>query len=76
MGFNYSLIASYSNLFPQPKSINTSLDVFNVTSRVATDSIFRCIAQATAYASVLNNVFAPDQYFYEFNRSYQLTGWE
>lgn len=75
-GFDYPLVASYSNLFPQPRSINTSLDVFNVTSRVATDSIFRCADQATAYSSVLNNVFAPGQYFYEFNRSYQMTGWE
>ena len=76
VGFNSSLIASHPTLFPQPKSTNTSLDVFNVTSRVATDSIFRCIDQATAYASILNNVFAPNQYFYEFNRSYQTTEWD
>jgi carboxylesterase type B len=76
VGFNSSLIASHSTLFPQLKSTNTSLDVFNVTSRVATDSIFRCIDQATAYASVLNNVFAHNQYFYEFNKSYQTTGWD
>ena len=76
VGFNSSLISGNPTLFPQPKSTNTSLDVFNVTSRVATDSIFRCIDQATAYASILNNVFAPDQYFYEFNRSYQTTTWD
>ncbi|KUJ14597.1 cholinesterase [Mollisia scopiformis] len=65
-----------SDLFPQPTGTNTSLDVFNVTSRVGTDTIFRCIDQATAYSVMLNNVFAPDQYFYEFNRSYQTPGFD
>ncbi|KAH8769304.1 cholinesterase [Hyaloscypha finlandica] len=45
-------------------STNTSLVVFNVTSRVATDSISRCFNQASAY-----------EYFYEFNKSYQARGW-
>ncbi|KAN0105826.1 cholinesterase [Hyaloscypha variabilis] len=76
VGFDSSLVSANPILFPQPKSTNTSLDVFNVTSRVATDSIFRCIDQATAYASVLNNIFTPNQYFYEFNRSYQTTTWD
>jgi hypothetical protein len=75
-GFDSSLIASHPNLFPQPKSKNTSLGVFNVTSRVATDSIFRHFNQASAYASVLNSVIAPNQYFYEVNKSYQTRGWE
>jgi hypothetical protein len=75
VGFNSSLIASHPNLLPQPKSTNTSLDVFNVTSCVATDSIVRCFNQTSAYASVLNSVFAPNQYFYEFNKSYQTRGW-
>jgi carboxylesterase type B len=75
VGFNSSLVV-HSGLFPKPISLNTSLDVFNVTSRVATDTIFRCIDQATSYAGVLNNTFAPNQYFYEFNRSYQTPGWD
>jgi hypothetical protein len=54
--------------------MNTSLDVFNVTSHVAADSIFRCFIQASAYASVLNSVFAPSQYFYEVNKTYQMRG--
>lgn len=49
VGFNSSLIVSHPNLFPQPKSTNTSLVVFNVTSRVATDLISRCFNQASAY---------------------------
>ncbi|KAH6715868.1 cholinesterase [Leptodontidium sp. MPI-SDFR-AT-0119] len=75
VGFNASKIVS-SPLFPPPVSSNATLDVFNVTSRVATDSIFRCIDQASAYAGVWNKVFAPNQYFYEFNRSYQTYGWD
>jgi hypothetical protein len=42
-GFDSSLIASHPNLFPQPKSTNTSLVVFNVTSCMATDSIFKVL---------------------------------
>lgn len=41
---------------------------------VAADSIFRCFNQASAYASVLNSVFAPSQYFYEVNKTYQMRG--
>jgi len=75
VGFDASKIVG-SPLFPTPVSSNATLDVFNVTSRVATDSIFRCIDQASAYAGVWNKVFAPNQYFYEFNRSYQTYGWD
>ncbi|CZR68152.1 probable cholinesterase [Phialocephala subalpina] len=74
-GFNATSIIP-SSLFPQPSSTNTSLDVFNVTSRVGTDTIFRCIDQAAAYSAELYEVFAPDQYFYEFNRSYQTPGFD
>jgi carboxylesterase type B len=73
-GFNTS-VATQSGLFPLPAGNNASLSVFNVTSRVATDTIFRCIDQAAAYAGELNSVFAPNQYFYEFNRSYQTVNW-
>ncbi|KAE8445400.1 hypothetical protein EG329_013413 [Mollisiaceae sp. DMI_Dod_QoI] len=74
-GFNAASVIP-SGLFPQPTTANTSLDVFNVTSRVGTDTIFRCIDQATAYSALLYDVFAPDQYFYEFNRSYQTPGFD
>jgi carboxylesterase type B len=74
-GFD-ALAIEASGLFPLPQSTNTSLNVFNVTSRVGTDAIFRCIDQATAYAAAIHNTFAPNQYFYEFNRSYQMPGWD
>lgn len=60
-----------SGEFPEPTGQNATLDVFNVTARVATDAEFRCLDQATAYAGIVNNLFQPDVYFYEFNRSYQ-----
>jgi hypothetical protein len=67
---NGSLIES-SGAFPEPSGPNATFNVFNVTSRVATDSEFRCIDYASAYAAVQNDVF-DGVYFYEFNRSYQL----
>jgi carboxylesterase type B len=73
-GFNTSVVVN-SGFFPVPEGLNKTLNVFNVTSRVATDTIFRCSDQASAYAGVLNDVFAPNQYFYEFNRSYQTPNW-
>ena len=73
-GFNPYLIES-SDLFPLPSGPNATLDVFNVSARVATDTIFRCIDQATAYAGIMNDDFAGSQYFYEFNRSYQTPNW-
>jgi carboxylesterase type B len=73
-GFNTSVVTN-SGLFPTPDGANKTLNVFNVTARVATDTIFRCSDEASAYAGVLNDVFAPNQYFYEFNRSYQTPNW-
>jgi hypothetical protein len=61
-----------SGAFPEPQGANITLDVFNVTARAATDSIFRCLDVATAYAGVQNKLFKPNAYFYEFNRTYQL----
>ncbi|KAF9893528.1 hypothetical protein FE257_010840 [Aspergillus nanangensis] len=62
------------SLFPTPTSPNTTLNIFNTSSHIATDGIFRCIDQATAYAGAINHIF-PSVYFYEFNRSYQMPGW-
>ena len=73
--FDASLIEN-SDLFPLPTGPNVTLDVFNVSARVATDTIFRCIDQATTYASLVSHTFALNQYFYEFNRSYQLANWD
>lgn len=74
-GFDATSIIA-SDLFPEPVGTNTSLNVFNVTSRVGTDTIFRCIDQAAAYSALNHEVFAADQYFYEFNRSYQTPGFD
>ncbi|KAK8041979.1 cholinesterase-like protein [Apiospora rasikravindrae] len=63
-------------LFPIPDMASQKLALFNMTSRLATDGIFRCIDQATVYAGLQNDRFAvPEVYFYEFNRTYQLRGW-
>lgn len=74
-GFNIPVVTN-SSLFPVPNGSNITLNVFNVTARAATDTIFRCIDQAAAYAASLYKVFAPNQYFYEFNRSYQTPNWD
>jgi carboxylesterase type B len=63
-----------SQVFPIHSGSNQTLDMFNTTARVATDGGFRCVDQATAYAGFTNKIF-PEIYFYEFNRTYQLSGW-
>lgn len=63
-----------SGVFPVPQSGNTTLDIFNLTSRVATDAEFRCLTQSTAYSAVKNRVF-PVVYSYEIDRSFQLIEW-
>ncbi|CAG8926062.1 unnamed protein product [Penicillium salamii] len=65
---------SSSQLFPLPSTSNTTLDIFNASSRVATDGMFRCIDAATAYAGWKNHIFS-DIFYYEFNRSYQMPDW-
>lgn len=63
-----------SQVFPVSSGSNQTLDIFNTTARVATDGMFRCIDQATAYAGFTNKIF-PEIFFYEFNRTYQMPGW-
>lgn len=63
-----------SQPFPEPSGFNHTLDIFNTTARVATNGMFRCIDQATAYAGINNHIF-PEIFFYEFNRTYQTPGW-
>ncbi|KAJ6044301.1 uncharacterized protein N7446_002496 [Penicillium canescens] len=63
-----------SHLFPVPSTANATLDIFNTTARIATDAIFRCVDEATAYAGMTNHIF-PDIFYYEFNRSYQMPDW-
>ncbi|KAI1376724.1 alpha/beta-hydrolase [Hypoxylon crocopeplum] len=63
-----------ADLFPVPSLANQTLALFNMSTHLATDGIFRCIDQATVYAGLENGRFHP-VYFYEFNRTYQTTGW-
>ncbi|KAF2684484.1 cholinesterase [Lentithecium fluviatile CBS 122367] len=72
-GYNAAEIIG-SNKFPVPNGLNTTLDIFNLTSRVATDAMFRCLTQSTAYSSVSNGVF-PAVYSYEIDRGYQISEW-
>lgn len=60
-----------SNLFPFANITgNATLDVFNITQRVATDNTFRCIDQATMYAGAVNSVLPPtNTYYYQFERA-------
>ena len=64
-----------SGLFPLPNTGNYTLDLFNVSARVATDIQFRCLDQATVYSAVKHNVFGPT-FYYEFDRSYQTPGFD
>ncbi|KAI0382879.1 alpha/beta-hydrolase [Hypomontagnella monticulosa] len=63
-----------ADLFPIPNIANKTLALFEMATHLATDGVFRCIDQATVYAGLKNNRFHP-VYFYEFNRTYQTTGW-
>jgi carboxylesterase type B len=63
-----------AGLFPIPRIANQTLALFNSTARLATDGIFRCIDQATVYAALLN-LRLDHVYYYEFNRTYQLTNY-
>ncbi|KAK4554546.1 hypothetical protein LTR86_008400 [Recurvomyces mirabilis] len=72
-GFNLSTISPLS-VFPEPSGANQTLNIFNTSALVSTDSEFRCLDEATAYSAVKHDVFE-EVYFYEFNRSYQLSGY-
>ncbi|CAJ2510094.1 Uu.00g059940.m01.CDS01 [Anthostomella pinea] len=63
-----------ADLFPVPSTANQTLALFNSSTRLATDGMFRCIDQATVYAGLQNDRFGP-VFFYQFNRTYQTTGW-
>lgn len=50
-GFDLNAISTLS-LFTEPNGANATLNVFNTTALVATDSEFRCLDEATAYSAV------------------------
>lgn len=61
--------------FSVPSGPNSTLDVFNASALIATDSEFRCLDLATAYSAV-NHGTIDTIYFYQFNRSYQTPGYD
>ncbi|KAH8909858.1 cholinesterase-like protein [Coniochaeta sp. PMI_546] len=63
------------NLFPIPAGANQTLDLYNMTSRLATDGIFRCIDEATVKRGLDTGRLGDKVYYYEFDRSYQTRGW-
>jgi hypothetical protein len=60
-----------STAFPIPSNVNSTLALFNLTSRLTTDAQFRCLSQSTSSAAAKNSVFKK-VYAYEFDRAYQL----
>jgi carboxylesterase type B len=70
LGINasYAQAIIQSGLFPYYDSGNMTLDAFNVTQRVATDTTFRCIDQATVYAGAETGAF-PATYYYQMERT-------
>lgn len=68
--FNTSAILN-SPAFPLPPNANATQAIFNLTTRVSTDSQFRCLGQSTAYVASKNAVF-DKIYAYEFDRSWQI----
>ncbi|KAF9234816.1 Alpha/Beta hydrolase protein [Melanogaster broomeanus] len=66
---NFTDMIVASGLFPIPSGANATWDLFNASTRVATDGQFRCLHQATAVAAAKNHIF-PSVYIYEFHRSY------
>lgn len=59
-----------SGLFPYYDTGNLTLDTFNVSQRVSTDLQFRCVDEATVYASSVSGAF-PVSYYYNIDRTYE-----
>lgn len=63
-----------ASLFPVVPTGNATLDLYTAGARLATDGIFRCVDQATAF-SALEHGRLDQIYYYEFDRTYQTKGW-
>ncbi|KAG6365502.1 hypothetical protein INS49_007113 [Diaporthe citri] len=72
-GYNISQ-STLDELFPLPDGTNQTLNVYDVAARLATDLMFRCDAEATAFAGLESGRYS-SVYAYEFERSYQLTNY-
>ena len=62
------------DLFPIVSTGNSTLDLYTTASRLATDGVFRCVDQATAYSGLEHGRF-DKIYYYEFDRTYQMKEW-
>ncbi|KAM7197691.1 Alpha/Beta hydrolase fold [Rhypophila sp. PSN 637] len=75
-GFDPSLVSE--SLFPLPQytPANETKSLYNSTSRLATDAIFRCVDTATVFSGQKNPAILPSKiWYYEFDRTYQTNGW-
>ncbi|KAI6359914.1 hypothetical protein MCOR25_006903 [Pyricularia grisea] len=65
------------SLFPIPTTTtNSTLNLYNMASRLATDAMFRCIDQATVHAALRSGRLGTGRaFYYEFDRTYQTAGW-
>lgn len=63
-----------ASLFPIPNGTNATLDLFTMTARYTTDGMLRCADEATVYSGLEHGVW-DHVYYYEFERSYQLSSW-
>jgi carboxylesterase type B len=63
------------DFFPIADISNATLAIYQMGSRLATDAMFRCVGQATAYAALQTEVFGSEIFYYEFERTYQIPEW-
>ncbi|KAL1875197.1 hypothetical protein Daus18300_003268 [Diaporthe australafricana] len=66
--------STFDELFPLPDGANQTLNLYNASSRLATDGIFRCADEATVFSGLDSGKY-PSVYYYEFERSYQTNGY-
>ncbi|KAF9526695.1 cholinesterase [Crepidotus variabilis] len=66
-------VVANPDVFPVPSSPNTTLNLFNVTSRVATAGQFACADQAIVISAGNHRAF-PSVYAYTFDRTYSAGG--
>ncbi|KAJ3028333.1 hypothetical protein HDV00_010468 [Rhizophlyctis rosea] len=63
-----------SGLFPIYNTGNIAADTYNVSQRIVTDTMFRCVDEATAYAATKSNALKK-VYYYESQRAYGETSY-
>ncbi|KAK4210942.1 Alpha/Beta hydrolase protein [Rhypophila decipiens] len=74
-GFDPSLASESLFPIPQYSPANQTKSLYNSTSRLATDAIFRCVDSATVHAGQKSSLLPSKIWYYEFDRTYQTNGW-